>query len=130
MKDPIIELQEVIVNKIEGNGTYAIYDSIPPDTATDFIEIQPISTLDNSAKGQCASINIFDLVCWSVYDGNKRISEMFTVIGEALHKITFETSNFYAYEVNITDKIINKLPDPDIFYRQGILTLEIWVQQK
>ena len=139
MKDPIFELQEAIYARLTGatGVKYPVMDSIPDDFKKDFIEIQPVFSDYSPTGKKCPiSINIFNLYCWSLYDGNKKISQMFNDIGNVL---TFSdsstytpltTTNFNICGSYIQDKTINKLPENEMFVRQGIMTIEIWTNEK
>jgi hypothetical protein len=136
MKDAIYDIQKSIYSRLKNNVSFDVYDNVPDDAQTDFVEIQPVVGADNSGKQYEGQILTFNLACWTTYKGNKRISEMFTEIGTAL---TFTNSNtpnlivsdnFTISYMERTNTLIDSVKFVSEFKYQGVMTIEIWVNPK
>jgi len=136
--DPIFDVQQAIydrlttgVNKIN----YPVYDDIPDDPPNHVVELQPVNVQDNSAKTCPLHICIFFINCWTTDKQNSTISKMFNEISQSL---TFSSdytpnpltiSNFNFVGCYSRDRQINKQPDNSQFIYQGVMEVEIWVQE-
>lgn len=134
--DPISPVQQAIYDRLKSDLSYEIFDSIPDDYNNDFIEIQQVSVIDDSCKSQPGHIVMFFINCWTTQDNNKRVSEMFDDVCKSLtftnDKIpnTISVTGFDVTQVLTTNRIINKQPNTSQHLRQGVLEIEIWVQEQ
>ena len=136
MKDPIYYIHKALYERLTTGGaaiSYEVFDNVPDDQSTDFIEIQPVTTSDNSAKSCPGEILVFNFNCWSTALGNKTISEMFTAINESItytNDTTWNQLTVDNFNVSYTAKestIVDAIKYTSAFKYQGILTITIWV---
>lgn len=139
MRDPIIDVQQAIYERLTigaGKVAYEVLDGIPPDTENNYVEIQSVSSISNSAKQCPVHICMFFINCWSLSESNLIPGQMLNAVSES---ITFSDSlvtspltvaNFTYIGAYRTGSRVEPVQDIAGFKRKGILEIEIWVQQE
>lgn len=137
-RDPIFNVQQALYERLTIGANkikFDVYDDIPEDTAPDFVEIQPVSTVNNDAKRCPHKICVFLINCWTTDGSNQRVSEMFNAVSQSL---TFSSdftpnplsiTNFNTVQMILGDTQINNIQDVSEFKRQGVMEIEIWVEE-
>ena len=137
--DPLGAVQQAIYDRLVTSAnkiSYPVFDDVTEDYAGDFVEIQAVSSLDNSAKSCPNHICIFFLNCWTIQPQNLLVSQMFNAISQSLTYTDDKTPNpltvvgFNVGGIYKTGSQINKQLSTSQHKRQGVLELEIHVQEQ
>jgi hypothetical protein len=126
MADPSFALQVALFDRLEGEVSCPIYDSVPMNAELPYVSLDYEISSNNDPLASRRDIRLVYLSVWSDFKGQEEVKRLMAEIDAAIHERPLPLATGRVVSIRVERKQTNREPDGVTY--QGAVTLRIVTQ--